>query len=395
MNTQKPSLDALRIDRSSPPPRRHWLPLWSLLVAAVLLLGGAGAAAWHYWPQPAVKVRAVTADARGDAAAGGGLDATGYVVARRIATLSAKLMGRLAALNVEEGQRVEKGMVVARLDDSNYAAFLAQAKAQAAQARIVYNDARPITERYERLNAQGAISTDALERQRATFNAARAALDVAEAAVRVAEVNLNDTIVRAPFAGIVTVRPAQVGEIVAPSSAGGGYTRTGIATIVDMDTLEVEVDVSENYIDRVHSGGVATIVLDAYTDWEIPAAVIAIIPTADRSKGTVKVRVAIKQKDPRILPDMGARVAFVTSPGATNAPAPKGVMVSRDAVKDNGRTGIVFVIGADNLLEQREVTLGGRRQQSVVLLSGVTAGERLVSGDLTQLHTGQKVVVEE
>jgi RND family efflux transporter MFP subunit len=391
MSENKPSLDALRIDRKATKPRSRMPMLAGAL--ALLLLGGAGAAAYVYWPKPAVSVRAVIAEARGDAGAGGGLDATGYVVARRMATVSAKVAGRLAELNVEEGQKIEKGVVVAKLDNSNYAAALRQAQARARLARVALEDAKPLYERYERLNAQGAISTDALERQRMAYNAARATLDVAEADLRVAEVNLNDTIVRAPFSGIVTARPAQVGEIVAPS-LGGGSIRTGIATIVDMDTLEVEVDVSENYIDRVRPDGAATIVLDAYSDLEIPASVIAVIPTADRSKGTMKVRVAIKKKDPRILPEMGARVSFAIAAGEAR-PAPKGVMVSREAVKDNGRTGTVLVVRDDQTLEKREVALGARSQSGVVLMSGVAAGERLVTGDTSALSEGMRVTVEE
>ena len=391
MSETKPSLDALRIDRKTTKPRSRIPMLVGAL--ALLLLGGAGAAAYVYWPKPAVSVRAVIAEARGDAGAGGGLDATGYVVARRMATVSAKVAGRLSELNVEEGQRIEKGVVVARLDNSNYAAALRQSQARARLARVALDDAKPLYERYERLNSQGAISTDALERQRMAYNAARATLDVAEADVRVAEINLNDTIVRAPFTGIVTARPAQVGEIVAPSM-GGGSIRTGIATIVDMETLEVEVDVSENYIDRVRPDGAATIVLDAYSDLEIPAAVIAVIPTADRSKGTMKVRVAIKKKDPRILPEMGARVSFAIT-GGENRPAPKGVLVSREAVKDNGRTGTVLVVRDDQTLEKREVTLGAKSQSAIVLMSGVAAGERLVTGDTSALTEGMRVTVED
>ena len=391
MSESKPSLDALRIDRNTKPPRSR-MPLVAG-VMALLLLGGAGAAAYVYWPKPAVSVRAVIAEARGDVGAGGGLDATGYVVARRMATVSAKVAGRLAELNVEEGQRIEKGVVVARLDNSNYAAALAQARARARLARARLEDTKPLYERYQRLNAEGAVSTDALERLRADYNAARANLEVAQADIRVAEVNLNDTIVRAPFSGIVTARPAQVGEIVAPSM-GGGSIRTGIATIVDMDTLEVEVDVSENYIDRVRPDGPATIVLDAYSDLEIPAAVIAVIPTADRSKGTMKVRVAIKKKDPRILPEMGARVSFAIAADAAR-PAPRGVAVSREAVKDNGRTGTVLVVRGDQTLEKREVALGARSQSAIVLMSGVAAGERLVTGDTSALTEGMRVTVEE
>jgi RND family efflux transporter MFP subunit len=392
MSENKPSLDALRIDRKAVKPRSRMPMLAGAL--ALLLLGGAGAAAYVYWPKPAVSVRAVIAEARGDVGAGGGLDATGYVVARRMATISAKVGGRLAELNVEEGQRIEKGIIVARLDDSNYAAALRQSQARARLARVALDDAKPLYERYERLNSQGAISTDALERQRMAYNAARATLDVAEADLRMAEVNLNDTIVRAPFSGIITARPAQVGEIVAPSM-GGGSIRTGIATIVDMDTLEVEVDVSENYIDRVKPAGDATIVLDAYSDLEIPASVIAVIPTADRSKGTMKVRVAIKKKDPRILPEMGARVSFAIATGGEARPAPKGVLVSREAVKDNGRTGTVLVVRDDQTLERREVTLGAKSQSAIVLMSGVSAGERLVTGDTSTLTEGMRVTVEE
>jgi RND family efflux transporter MFP subunit len=391
MNDAKTSLDALKIDRSRKPPSRGLGP-WIIALIVIALLGGAGAAAYVYWPKPATEVHATIAEARGDVAAGGGLDATGYVVARHMATLSAKIMGRLVELNVEEGQHVKQGMVVARLDDSNYSAMLRQAEANVRLAKAAYEDSVPLCQRYERLNKEGAVSTDALERQRAACNAAHENLGVAQAARHLAEVNENDTIVRAPFTGIVTTKVAQVGEIVAPSTAGGGSTRTGIATIVDMDTLEVEVDVSENYIDRVHPGGSATIVLDAYSDWEIPASVIAIIPTADRSKGTVKVRVAIEKKDPRILPDMGARVTFATEAGTPHA-VPKGVMVTRDAVKDNGRTGTVFVIKDDNTLEKREVPLGAKSQQGVTLMSGVAAGERLVTGDLAPLQTGMRVKV--
>ena len=165
-----------------------------------------------------------------------------------------------------------------------------------------------------RLKDQGAISTDALENQRLAYDNARTAYSVAQAAVQLARSNVNDTVVRAPFSGIVTVKVAQVGEIVAPAAAGGGDTRTGIVTIVDMESLEVQVDVAENYIDRVQTGGPATIHLDAYPEWDIPGSVIAIIPTADQSKGTVEVRVAIKTRDPRILPQMAARVSFLTEP---------------------------------------------------------------------------------
>ena len=188
-------------------------------------------------------------------------------------------------------------------------------------AKQAYDDAAPIYTRYQRLKGEGAISTDALENERIAYDTARTAYDVARAATVFAQANENDTVVRAPFDGIVTQKVAQVGEIVAPSGAGAGDTRTGIITVVDMNSLEVLVDVSENYIDRVDVAGEAVIHLDAYPDWDIPGSVIAIIPTADQSKGTVLVRVRIKTKDKRILPQMAARVTFMTAPEKGAAPA--------------------------------------------------------------------------
>ena len=214
-------------------------------------------------------------------------------------------------------------------------------------------------------------------------------------AVEFAQTNENDTTVRAPFDGVVTQKVAQVGEVVAPSAAGGGNSRTGIVTIVDMDSLEVLVDVSENYIERVEVGGAATIHLDAYPDWDIPGSVIAIIPTADQSKGTVQVRVAIKTKDNRILPQMAARVGFMTAPEKGAVQTVSRVSVPLGAVIANGKTGSVFLISADDKVEKREVALGLKTQQAVTILSGITAGDRLVSDNLDKLHDGDKVKILE
>jgi RND family efflux transporter MFP subunit len=388
---EKPSLDSLRINRAAKPQRG--LGTVFGVLAIFLLLAGAGAATWYFWPAPGIAVKAITAEAEGGTAGASGLDATGYVMARRLATLSAKILGKMVEMNVEEGQHVKAGFVVARLDDSNILAALHQAQAQARLAKTALDDEQTIFVRYQKLHDQNAISTDAFENQRAAYDAARENLDVADAQVGVAQASENDTVIRAPYEGVVTDKEAQVGEIVAPSAAGGGQTRTGIATIVDMDSLEVDVDVSENYIDRVRAGGDATIRLDAYPDWQIPADVIAIIPTADQTKGTVRVRVGIKAKDPRILPEMGARVSFVT--GVSAGPITHGVIVPREAVKDEGRNGTVFVLRDDKSVELRQVMLGSKTAQSVVLLSGVSAGERLAVGDFAQLHDGAKVEIRE
>jgi RND family efflux transporter MFP subunit len=392
MSDDKTSLlNSLKIDRA---PVRRRKPSYLLPAVGAVLLIAAAAGAWYFWPDSRVPVHVVTAAAGGGSAGGGaGLDASGYVVARRKATLSAKILGKVVELNFEEGQRVQKGDIVARLDDSNYSAALRQAQMQQVQAKAAYDDAAPIYTRYQRLKVQGAISTDALENQRIAYDNARTAYGVAQAAVAFAQANENDTIVRAPFTGVVTIKVAQVGEVVAPSAAGGGDTRTGIVTLVDMESLEVEVDVSENYIDRVQVGGAATIHLDAYPDWDIPGSVIAIIPTADQSKGTVQVRVAIKAKDSRILPEMAARVSFMTAPQVGNASVSR-VSIPLNAVIVNGRTGSVFLVGDGDTVEKRDVALGLKTQQSVVVLSGVVAGDRLASGDLSKLHDGDKVKVE-
>ena len=254
------------------------------------------------------------------------LDASGYVVARRQATVSAKMTGRVTELLIEEGQSVKKDEVIARIDDTNTRAALDQARAQLAQAQASYeasktalDDARRIYTRNKQQHAAAVISAQDFDNAQATFNAVESQnsinqkmVEVARSGLEVAQRMQEDTVVRAPFAGVVTVKAAQPGEIVSPMSAGGGFTRTGIGTIVDMSSLEVEVDVNENFINRVRPGQKATIRLNAYPDWSIPAKVIAVIPTADRAKATVKVRVGFEERDERVLPEMGARVAFLS-----------------------------------------------------------------------------------
>jgi RND family efflux transporter MFP subunit len=246
-------------------------------------------------------------------------------VARRQATVSAKTTGRVVEVMIEEGQSVQQDQIIARLDDTNTRAALAQARAQLQQAqaslqaaKVALDDARRIYLRNEQQYTARVISAQDFDNAKAAFNTADSDYSVKQKAVEVARATLaiagraqEDTIVRAPFAGVVTVKAAQPGEIVSPISAGGGFTRTGIGTIVDMSSLEVEVDVNENFINRVRPGQRATIRLNAYPDWEIPAEVIAVIPTADRAKATVKVRVGFKERDERVLPEMGARVAFL------------------------------------------------------------------------------------
>jgi RND family efflux transporter MFP subunit len=388
MADKSSNLDQLKIDRSRQAPssgREVWLA-----VAAIVVIAGAAGGWYVFRPAPGIPVHAVTVESAGGGG-GSGLDASGYVTPRRQATLSGQIIGKVVYLNAEEGQRIKQGDVVARLDDSNYAAALRQAQAQERLAKAALDDITPIFERYKRLQAQNAISTDQFENERTAYDAARAAVAVSQSTVAVAASNESFTTVRAPFDGVVTVKVAQVGDIVSPSTAGGN-TFTGIATIVDMDSLEVDVDVSENYIDRVRPDQKATIQLTAYPDWDIPATVIAVIPTADQSKGTVKVRVAINAKDTRILPQMGARVSFETTPGTGQVS--RAVSVPSDAVAGNGATGTVFVITGD-AVEARQVKVGLRTSQTVTILSGVSAGDRLAQGDLSKLHDGARVTVQD
>ena len=415
MNDKNTLINQLRIDRTSEPEddgsSRRWLLIGASIVLVLALAGGG----WWLLSRPSgIAVQeAVAREVRSSNSAGGGsagasmLDASGYVVARRQATVASKTIGRVNEVLIEEGQKVEAGQVLARIDDSNIkasvqqaSAALAQAEASLEAARVALADAKPIFDRNEQQMKANVISAQQFDQARATYNAAKTDFDVRKRAVESARAQLvvqqrylDDTIVRAPFAGVVTVKAAQAGEIVSPQSAGG-YTRTGIGTIVDMDSLEVEVDVSENFINRVKPGQPATIKLNAYPDWEIPAEVIAVIPTADRSKATVKVRVGFKQKDSRVLPDMGARVSFLSqpTPGESKSATPTvAVVIPNDAVQANGETGTVYLINSNNTVERRVVRLGARTNDGQLVLSGLSGGTRVAAGNLSALTDGAKI----
>jgi RND family efflux transporter MFP subunit len=398
-------LEQLRIERPVEETRsRAWL-WWTL--ATVGLLGGGGAGWFAYAAAPTVRVAVAQAAASGTAAeAAAVLDASGYVVARRQATVSAKITGKVAAVSIEEGQYVERDAIIARLDDANARAALDQAAAQREQARanlmaarVALENATPIFSRNEQQFQRAVISAQSFDTAKASYDAAGAsvavaasALEVTEATLALAQRNVDDTIVRAPFAGVVTVKAAQEGEMVSPISAGGGFTRTGIGTIVDMDSLEVEVDVSENFINRVHAEQRVAARLNAYADWEIPARVVAIIPTADRAKATVKVRVAFEALDPRILPQMGVRVSFLDEGGAQRDTVRDVVSVPAEAVAGSGDVGAVFVV-ADGRVERRSVRLGARSGAEQFVESGLVAGTEVAVGGLDALADGARVRV--
>ena len=411
---KKALLGQLRIDRTADVrtaiPRRWWL--MAGVTAVVLALGAS--AAWFLLGGPRVQVEAATAE---PPAQGGGataiLQATGYVTARRQATVSAQITGTLTQVLIDEGDRVKEGQVLARLDDTAQQASLAQAQAQlqAAQATQVQvqaqlEQARRDLARNEDLVKRQLVSQQAEETARTQVESLAAQLEaqkrqvkLAGASVDGARVQLAYTVVRAPFSGVIVAKAAQVGEIVSPISAGGGFTRTGVGTIVDMDSLEFEVDVNEAYINRVQPGQRAQGVLDAYPDWNIPAHVIAIIPTADRSKATVKVRIAIDQKDPRILPDMGVRVSFLeeTAPGGTagagktQLPAPKGLLVPGSAIVQREGSSVVFLIDGDRV-HQHAVT-PGQNFGDLRLVEGIPSGARVVATPPADLRDGARVAV--
>ncbi len=340
-----------------------------------------------------------------DQGAGSVLDASGYVTARRQATVSAKVTGKVTEVLIEEGMRVEEGAVLARLDDTEARAQLALAQAQLGSTRSQLAEIRALLEQAERdftrqtqLWERQLIAAQALDAARAQRDTLRARLlaaeeqiKVAEESVAVAKVQLDNTVVRAPFTGVVVAKAAQPGEMISPLSAGGSFTRTGIGTIVDMDSLEIQVDVNEAFINRVTPGQPVEATLNAYPDWKIPGAVIATIPTADRSKATVKVRVAIKQKDQRIVPDMGVRVAFLNpEPAGARAAKVQGVLVPMEAVRGEGAQAVVFVYAADKVA-RRKVTLGQTVGANRLVLSGVRDGEQVVLAPPESLKDGATV----
>lgn len=404
MTNKEELLSQLRIDRNQQTDGEGNTRLWIGIAAAVALVV-TGVAVFTE-PAP-VKVKIEMARmAVPDSSSATVLDATGYVVARRTATVSSKVTGKVAEIYIEEGQRVEKDQIVALLDDSNTRkslelskAELHSAKTQVAETQARLTEAKLTLERNTEMARRQLISAAALDKARADFESLRAQLNSREADIAVSQKrlalqqqNLDDLTLRAPFAGVVISKDSQPGEMISPISAGGGFTRTGICTIVDMASLEIEVDVNESYIQRVREGQFVQAVLEAYPEWKIPAKVIAIIPTADRQKATVKVRIGFQVSDARILPDMGVKVAFMNAePVAEEKPKePLGVRVPITAVRSEGEDKFIFVV-KDGVAELRKVTLNASYGTDIYIGSGLRAGEDFVVEITPELKDGTRV----
>jgi len=403
-------LSALRIERAPLPPERRWgkWAAWLVLLAAVALGG------W-YWAgreQP-LEVEVATVNTRAAGAQASVLNASGYVTARRRATVSSKVTGKVIEVNVEEGMAVREGQVLARLDDATVRATLALARAQRDAAirsipevEVRLAEAELTLSRRERLRADGLVTDAELDQARAEVNSLRARLaaareqvTVAERQVALQETELDNTIIRAPFSGVAISKDAQPGEMVSPVSAGGGFTRTGISTIVDMNSLEIEVDVNESYINRVTPGQPVSAVLDAYPDWQIPARVITMVPTADRQKATVLVRIGFDRSggsgslDPRILPDMGAKVTFLREAEDDGTTATRPVaLVPKAAVRAENGASYVFVVQQDTV-QRRAIQTAGTDGDRVEVTAGLTGGERIVVSPPDGLAEGSLIVI--
>ena len=416
--TPTADLSKLRINRDDPPPavrRALGRVLW-LAGAAVLIFVGA---ALLLRRGGAVPVQVVTVSAaaggEGSASAGGGgvaVVANGYVVARTKAAVSAKIPGRLAFLNVSEGSSVQKGDIIARLDNADYAAAVGQADAQVASAKATLIEAQSDRDQLQRefvrvrdihtqnpnlVSTQEVENADSKARQGdARAEAQQARVAAAAAALRVAQANLENTYIRAPFSGTVLRKEAEVGEVVAPS-VGGGLTRGAVVTMADLATLEVEVDVNEAYIARISNAQQARITLDAYPDTAFRGLVRQVVPTADRQRATVQVKVSIVDRDPRILTEMGAKVEFLQAPRATPAGAAQPVerprmLVPADAVRSEDGRSIVWIV-RDGRLQKRDVDAGPVSGNLREIRSGLSGGEQLLVAGVETPREGQRVKV--
>ena len=396
-------LSALRIERE---PLDAGNRRWGKWVFILLLLAAVGGGAW-YWltRQRPIEVELATVTERAAGAQASVLNASGYVTARRRATVSSKVTGKVIEVNVEEGMAVREGQVLARLDDSTlqaalrlYRAQLEAAKRQIPEMDVRLEQARVMLKRQERLRQEGLNTPNDIDNAQAEVDSLIARIASAQEQVKVAESQIamqqtaiEDTVIRAPFSGVAISKDAQAGEMVSPVSAGGGFTRTGICTIVDMKSLEIEVDVNESYINRVRTGQPVTAVLDAYPEWQIPANVITLVPTADRQKATVLVRIGFQELDPRVLPDMGVKVTFLREADAGQVQVAQSItLVPEAAVQKDGESTFVFVVRQGSV-ERRAIKTAGTDGDRLEVIAGLKGGEQVVISPPPELAEGMLI----
>lgn len=386
-------LSSLRIDKSKKtsdrPPSKLWTWLGIIVVAIVLVIG-------YFLLRerltPAMSVRVVSATLVTGNDASANLVASGYVVAQRKAEVASKATGRLEFLGFEEGDLVQAGQVIARLDNKDFMATLDLTKATLQQAEVDSLDKGRKYRRAQSLLKSGSITDAELESAEAAYRNASAMVEQAKANVRVAEVSLDNTYIRAPFDGTVLTKNADVGEIVAPF-ASSASSKGSVVTLADMSSLEVEADVSESNLDRVRVGRPCEIILDAYPTVRYPGSVKKIVPTADRARATVLTRIAFSQLDERVLPEMSARVSFFVdssdlrqSSGASMVTAPK------DAVTSRGTDKVVFLVVGE-LVAMTTVQTGKEIGSQIEITSGLQPGQKIVLSPPGKLETGQKITI--
>jgi len=382
----------------------------AIFFGVLVILAGITGGVYAFWNQKTVVEVATVHKPVGAGGREALLNASGYVTPRRRATIAAKITGRVTGVYFDEGTVVKEGQLLAALDDSDVQKALSAAKADKdsteaaiADLQVQLKNATIELHRADQLQKAGVQTQEQLDTARMNADSLKAKIELAKAQVaasqsRIVEAQqaVDNCTIRAPFAGIVVSKDAQVGEMVSPVSAGGGFTRTGIATIVDMNSNEIEVDVNESYIARVQNGQKVTATLDAYPDWEIPSHVRTIIPTADRQKATVKVRISFDKLDPRILPDMGIKVTFLgdapkQDPNAKAAAA--AALIPQTAIRDDRGKKVVFLV-KDDKIERRAVTLGNNRGSDTEIVAGLAVGDTVVVGGPADLRDGQSVAIK-
>jgi RND family efflux transporter MFP subunit len=380
MTEKKDLLNNLKIDRNAKAEPSE-IPYKNIFIAAsvslVVLVGF-----WSFFSEEEiieVSTFSVKSIDDSDSSSVSLLDASGYVVARRKATVSSKITGKVLEVFIEEGDYVEKGQVLAQLDDRSTQAELNYATAQFNEAKRIYGRTKELIE--------GNLASQA------SLDAAGAQMDSLDALLSVRRQVVDDMKIRAPFSGVVVYKAAQPGEMISPVSAGGGSIRTGIGTIVDMDSLEIEVDVNESFINRVIAGQPVVANLNAYPKWDIPAEVIAIIPTADRNKATVRVRIKLLEKDERVLPDMGARVSFLKKVEESSGPKKEGVMVPNASIETLGDQSYIMLIRNNEIIIQG-IDIAEETSNYSRIIRGLKSGDRVLAKYDQQLDDGQKVKIK-